>query len=291
MPRRAGALTVTATAAAASAAAALGWRALWHEPRHGRFRPRTLRLPHWPPALAGLRVAVVADLHAGAPHVGEERVARVVEAVNRRRPDLVLLLGDYVDPEVHLGSAVAPEAVARRLGELRAGLGVFAVLGNHDWRGDGPRVASALRDAGIPVLENDSRRAGTLHVAGVADARTRMPDVGVALAAVPEDEPVLLLSHDPDVFPAVPARVALTVAGHTHAGQVAIPRLRRRAIPSRHGERYAHGHVVEDGRHLYVSAGIGTTGWPVRLLAPPEVPILRLVPATAGRPRPPRRRR
>ena len=102
---------------------------------------------------------------------------------------------------------------------------------------------------------------------------------------------MLLLSHDPDVFPAVPARVALTVAGHTHAGQVAIPRLRRRAIPSRHGERYAHGHVVEDGRHLYVSAGIGTTGWPVRLLAPPEVPILRLVPATAGRPRPPRRRR
>ncbi len=278
MRRRAGAITAAAVAAGG---AALGWRALWHEPRHDRLRARTLRLPAWPPELAGLRVAVIADLHAGAPHVDGPRLARIVAAVNRRRPDLVALLGDYVDPEVHLGTTVSPEAVAWRLGALRAPLGVFAVLGNHDWRGDGPRVAAALRAAGIAVLENSSRRAGVLHVAGVADARTRAPDLGAALADVPDGEPVLLLSQDPDVFTAVPGRVALTVSGHTHAGQVAIPGLRRLVIPSRHGERYARGHVVEGGRHLFVSAGVGTTGWPVRLLAPPEVPILRLVPAGA----------
>jgi uncharacterized protein len=272
-----GALTVTAGAAAAGGA--LAWRALWHEPRHGRFRARTLRLPHWPPALAGLRVAVIADLHTGAPHVGEERLERLVAAVNRRRPDLVVLLGDYVDPGVRLGTRVVPEAVAARLGRLHAPRGVFAVLGNHDWHHEGARVGAAMRDAGITVLTNESRRAGdALYVAGVEDQRTRTPDIEAALDDVPADAPVILLSHDPDVFPTVPARVALTLAGHTHAGQVAIPRLRRPFIPSRHGERFARGHVAEGGRHLYVSAGVGTTGWPVRLLAPAEVPLLRLLP-------------
>ena len=90
---------------------------------------------------------------------------------------------------------------------------------------------------------------------------------------------MILLAHDPDVFPFVPARVALTVSGHTHGGQVAIPVLRRPAIPSYYGERYARGHVVEDGRHLYISSGLGTSGLPVRFLAPPEVVVLELRPA------------
>jgi predicted MPP superfamily phosphohydrolase len=276
----------TAAATVAAGGAALAWRALWHEPRRDRLRRRTLRLARWPAELAGVRVAVISDLHAGAPHVDEPRVARLVAAVNRSRPDLVVLLGDFVDSHVKLGSPVTPEAVAGRLAALRARLGVVAVLGNHDWRRDGPRVAAALRAGGIELLENDAVRAGPLWVAGLADARTRIADVaaalGAALAGVPDGAPVLLLSHDPDVFPSVPDRVALTLSGHTHAGQVAIPRLRRRAIPSRYGERYARGHVVEGGRHLYVTAGVGTTGWPVRLLAPAEVVLLTLRPGQRG---------
>ncbi len=272
----------TAATMVVVAGAALAWRALWHEPRHGRLRRRTLRLPRWPDALAGLRVAVISDLHAGAPHVDEPRIARLVAAVNRCRPDLVVLLGDFVDPEVKLGSPVTVEAVAGRLAALRAPHGVIAVLGNHDWRYGGPRVAAALRAGGIEVLEGAAVRAGPLWVAGLADVRTRVLDVevalGAALADVPAGAPVILLSHDPDVFPSVPERVALTLSGHTHAGQVAIPRLRRGAIPSGYGERYAHGHVVEDGRHLFVTAGVGTTGWPVRLLAPAEVMVLELRP-------------
>jgi predicted MPP superfamily phosphohydrolase len=90
---------------------------------------------------------------------------------------------------------------------------------------------------------------------------------------------VILLSHDPDVFPLVPERVAITLSGHTHGGQVAIPLLRRLVIPSRYGERYARGHIVEDGRHLYVTSGLGTSGLPVRLLAPPEIVVLELASA------------
>jgi predicted MPP superfamily phosphohydrolase len=284
MPRRRAA--AIAGAAATALAAAVAWRALWHEPRSDRIRERELRLPRWPAELDGLRVALVSDLHTGAPHVDAERVEHLVAAVDARAPDLVLLLGDFVDRNVRGASPVAPEAVAERLGALRAPLGTIAVLGNHDWLNDGERIAGALRAAGIRVLENEVADLGRLHVAGVADARMRDPDVAGTLRAVPDAAPVLLLSHDPDLFPRVPDRVALTVSGHTHGGQVAVPVLRRRVIPSRYGERYARGHIVEDGRHLYVTAGFGTSGWPVRLLAPPEVVILELRPEGA-RPRGP----
>ena len=95
---------------------------------------------------------------------------------------------------------------------------------------------------------------------------------------------MLLAVHDPDVFPQVPERVALTVAGHLHGGQVNVPLLRRAMLPTRYGERYLAGHVVERGRHLYVATGIGTAGLPLRLRRPPEVPVLRL---TTAAPTPP----
>ncbi len=85
-----------------------------------------------------------------------------------------------------------------------------------------------------------------------------------------------MLSHDPDLFPGVPNRVSLTLSGHTHGGQVAIPVLRRPMLPSYYGERYARGHIVEHGRHLLVTSGVGTSGLPIRFLAPPEVHVLTL---------------
>jgi predicted MPP superfamily phosphohydrolase len=236
--------------------------------------------PHWPADRPPLRIALVSDLHAGGPHVKPERVARVVERVNEERPDVVLLLGDYVDPEVALGTEVSPEPVARALGGLRAPLGTVAVLGNHDWGFGGDRVAAALAAVGIRVLENDAvaidAPGGRAWIAGVADARMRRADPEEAIAGVPDGEPVILLTHDPDVFPRVPERVALTVAGHLHGGQVGIPRLRRRLMPSTHGEDYAGGHVEEDGRHLYVTRGVGEAGLPLRFLAPPEVVLVTL---------------
>ena len=231
-------------------------------------------------ARPALRIALLSDLHAGGPHVDPARVARIAARVNRDEPDLALLLGDFVDREVSLGGEVAPEPVARALGRLRAPLGSVAVLGNHDWRFGGERVAAALDAAGIRVLENESLRletpAGPLWLAGVGDERMRLADVDAALAGVPEDEPLILLTHQPDVFPRVPERVALTVAGHLHGGQVGIPLLRRAVVPSRHGERFAGGHVEEGGRHLYVTQGLGEAALPFRFAAPPEVVVIEL---------------
>ena len=110
-------------AALAGLAGLAGW-ALWLAARRVRLRRQTLGLPHWPVELAGLRVAVVSDLHIGGPHVDATELARLVAQTNRARPDLVVLLGDYVDPTVPFGTPVAPDAVAAELGRLRAPLGV-----------------------------------------------------------------------------------------------------------------------------------------------------------------------
>jgi predicted MPP superfamily phosphohydrolase len=262
-------------AVAALAAAGLVW-AGWIEPRRLVTVRRTLELPRWPAALDGVRLGVISDLHAGAPHAGLKAIARAVEQLNAEAPDVMLLLGDFIDAHVLWGGRIPPEQIARELAALRAPLGIFAVLGNHDWKQAGDSMWRALANAGIEVLENRAGAAGDFHVAGLADLRERRPDLPTALAGVPPEAPVILLSHDPDVFPFVPDRVALTLSGHLHGGQVAIPVLRRPAIPSRYGERYARGHVVEDGRHLYVTSGFGTSGLPLRFLAPPEIVVLEL---------------
>jgi predicted MPP superfamily phosphohydrolase len=267
-------------AALALAAAGLAAYAGWVEPRRLVVRHDTLALPRWPAALSGLRVGVITDLHAGVLHVSEETVGRWVARMNAEGPDLVLLGGDFTDAHWLFGGRLAPERVGERLAALQAPLGRIAVLGNHDWKQAGARMWLALERAGITVLENASTgietRATRFHVAGLADYRIRRPDVVTALRDVPDGEAVVLLSHDPDAFPTVPGRVSLTIAGHTHGGQVAVPIVRRPFIPSRYGERYARGHVVEHGRHLVVGAGLGTSGLPVRLLAPPELIVLEL---------------
>lgn len=267
-------------ALAAAGVAVLLWAVLI-EPRRLVVRERTLRLPHWPAALDGLRLALVADLHAGAPQIDPPRVRRVAERVRRRRPDLVAVLGDVVDHDVAGGEVHPASEVAAALGPLReAPMGVLAVLGNHDWLSGGERVRDALEGVGIPVLENEARAVagprGELWVAGLADLTEREADLPAALAPVPEGAPVVLFSHNPDVFPKVPARVSLTVSGHTHGGQVDLPLVKARVIPSRFGDRYAEGHVVERGRHLYVTSGVGTSRWPVRLRRPPEAVVLTL---------------
>lgn len=281
-PRR-GKIIKRTLAAALAALVVLGLWAFWFEPARLTVRRETLSVPRWPEEHKGLRVAVITDLHVGSPHAGPEKLRRVVERANAESPDLVVLLGDYVIQDVLGGRFVEPELVAAELGRLRATHGVFAVLGNHDWWLDGARVAAALEGAGLVVLENRAARVErggrAFWVAGVADLWTRTPDIAGSLAQVGgADEPVIILTHNPDIFPDVPERVSLTLAGHTHGGQVNFPFVGRPVVPSRFGQRYAMGHVVEGGRHLYVSGGVGTSIIPVRFRVPPEVVILTLTP-------------
>ena len=279
-----------ALAAACALAAALAAWAFWLEPSSLTVRHVNLTVPVWHAGHAGLKVALLTDLHVGAPHMGLARLRRVVERVNAEAPDVVLITGDFVigGPQdeggerggVAGGTFVAPEPIAAELKALRAPLGVYAVLGNHDWWFDGERVTRALEGAGLRVLENGAvrveRDGRAFWLAGVADLWTRTPVIEGALRQVNSDDPVVLFTHNPDIFPKVPPRVSLTLAGHTHGGQVKLPFVGRLKVPSMYGQRYAAGHVVEDNRHLFVTTGIGTSIIPVRFGVPPEVVFLTL---------------
>jgi predicted MPP superfamily phosphohydrolase len=207
------------------------------------------------------------------------KLEAIVAKTNAAKPDVIVLLGDYVIQGVKGGRFVSPEESARVLAGLKAPLGVWAVLGNHDWWLDGERVQRALEGAGISVLEDEAKPLsgrGPLWVAGLGDLWTRQADIAKALRRVPEKHPVLLLTHNPDVFPGVPAGVSLTLAGHTHGGQVALPFLGRPIVPSRYKQRFAYGLIEEDDRLLFVTGGLGTSILPVRFRVPPEVVVLTL---------------
>jgi uncharacterized protein len=264
----------------AGALSLLGLYAFWFEQRRLVLNENTLQLPHWPEALSGTRVALLSDLHVGSPYWHLPELERLVERTNQAQPELVLLAGDYLINGVRFGHWIDPESIARVLGGLRAPLGVVAVLGNHDWWNNGHRVRRALTDQGITVLENEAlelQRGGErFFVVGLADPLTRNVRMDVALAGVPEAAPFVVLCHEPDIFPEVPERAALTLAGHTHGGQVRLPLLGSLVVPSQYGQRYAHGHVEENGRHLFVTSGVGTSIFPVRFGVPPEIALLTL---------------
>ncbi len=236
----------------------------------------------WPKELDGLTIALISDIHAGSPYVGKSRVDQLVLRVNAAKPDMIVLLGDYVIQTVVGGRFMPPEELAFLLKDLKAPLGVYAVLGNHDWWLDGPRVRAALAGQGIKVLENENvrvaARGARFSLLGLADHIERKPDPISPLAGVPEHEPVIALIHEPDYFPEIPERIALTLAGHTHGGQVRLPIVGSLIVPSRFGQRFVRGLIKEGGRLLYVTTGVGTSIIPVRFGVPPEYVLLTLRP-------------
>ena len=252
----------------------------WWEPDQLAVRRVTLTLPGWPVGHEPLTVAVMSDLHAGSPYIDAAKIVRVVESVNAAKPDLVLLLGDYVIQVVLGGTRMEPAEIGKLLAGLEAPLGVYAVLGNHDWWDGVEAIRGALTEAGAAVIDNQAHRIdrpeGDFWLLGIGDVREGSPKIDEPLAAIQDSLPVIAFTHNPDLFPAIPARVTLTLAGHTHGGQVVIPLVGRPVVPSEFGERFAYGHIVEDNRHLYVTGGLGTSILPVRFRVPPEVILLTI---------------
>jgi uncharacterized protein len=261
-----------------------------------RVQRYALTPPGWPSDFK-LRIAALADIHAGEPYMGLGRIERIVEATNELKPDLVLLLGDYAAGHRWVTGKIAIKDTAAVLAGLKAPLGAHAILGNHDWWDDkqaqkrraGPCLyGETLKAAGFPVYENDGIRlehnGRPFWLLGLADqiafieGRGRfigIDDLPATLAKVTDDAPVILMIHEPDAFTQVPARVSLTLAGHTHGGQVRLFGYSP-VVPSAYGNRFAYGLVVEENRHLIVSGGLGCSILPVRFGVPPEINLIEL---------------
>jgi predicted MPP superfamily phosphohydrolase len=239
-------------------------------------RKTAITLPSWPAEFRDLRVTVFSDLHVGPPHITLARLRSIVEEANATEADLILMPGDFVETPLRWGMA-EPEEIAAELKRLRAKAGVFATLGNHDWWYDGARVRLALEKEGIRVLDDQAvkieRQGKTFWLAGFADKWEGRPDIEETMKQITDNAPVIAFTHNPGLFPAIPARVALTIAGHTHGGQIWLPFIGRPVISD---EPYPIGHIVEGGRHLFVTPGIGTSIFPVRFGVPPEISLLTI---------------
>ena len=258
------------------AVAGLGYYATAIEPASIQVRRYEVAVDA--PALKGLRVAVISDLHAGAPHIDLAKIDKIVAMTNAAKPDVILLAGDYSVGRMIGARPIRIRDIAAHLKPLKARLGVYAVIGNHDrWRDPG-RVFRSFPANGIPVLENRSVDVGKFWVTGIGDEHTHANNPVLALKDVPKGATALCFTHSPDTFATLSPVCGLTVAGHTHGGQIWIPLLGRPAvmIASDFGQRYAIGIVRQDGRTLFVSPGIGTSNFPVRFGVPPEISLLEL---------------
>ncbi len=239
-----------------------------------------LWLYNWPKECDGLTIALLADLHTGSPFHGLKKLEEMVERTNHQQVDLVLIAGDFIGKDVVGGEDIAPELMAKPLSMLNAKLGVYAVLGNHDWWYGAERVLTGLAQSKIQFLEDASTQLQwkdcRFAISGISDYWEGPHNVKKALAEIPDVVPVIALTHNPDVFDDIPDRVAITLAGHTHGGQVNFPWVGRLIVPSRFGSRFAAGHIEEKGKHLFVNTGTGTSILPVRFRVPPEISILTL---------------
>lgn len=258
--------------------------------------------PNWPSGLK-LKIAALADLHACDPWMSLDRINAIVARTNALKPDLIVLLGDYVAGHRQVSRFIPAGEWAGVLGGLKAPLGVHAVLGNHDWwddktvqrEGQGTTIAArALEAVGIPVYENDARKFSKdgqpFWIAGLGDQLAYLParrfrpvrrigvdDIGATLAKVTDDAPIILMAHEPDVARRVPSRVALQLSGHTHGGQV---RMLGWSPVAPSGQLLSYGHV-RINCDIVVSGGLGCSLMPFRLGVPPEI-VLVTVGATGA---------
>ncbi|MBT0957192.1 metallophosphoesterase [Alphaproteobacteria bacterium KMM 3653] len=246
-------------------------------------------------ARAPLKIVILSDIHAGAPHVSLRRLRRIVARANAEGGDLAVLLGDYAAAHPYTLGKMSKDDIIAALKGFTAPLGIYAVLGNHDWWQDStalkeqraPEAALALSNHDIPHLDNEAIRLRggeeAFWLLGLADQRPLsldpeedgFDDLDAAMKQVTDTAPAILLAHEPDIFPDVPAQVLLTLSGHTHGGQIRILG-RSPVVMVAESEIFAYGHYHHGAQSLIVSGGIGCSDYPIRLGMPPEITVVTI---------------
>ncbi len=251
------------------------WAWISRPPQH-RIVRHQIAIIGWPKTARPLRIVFLSDLHTGSHTDDVVRLERIVEDAALQQPDLVCLCGDYVNGMLFGQGRVPPEVIATKLSVLRAPLGTFAILGDHDELFGASRILGSLRDAGLKVLVNEvepiSFQGAEIHIIGLTpDARQLS-----ALLGERPGSPAVVLTHDPAAFTRLPVGPYLMLCGHTHGGQIQLPFIGPLVNMSDAPLRWTYGHIAEGGRNLYVTSGLGTSGLPLRIGIPPEIAVIEV---------------
>ena len=240
------------------------------------IEPNMLTVKHYKihdSALKGIKIVFASDFHIKPKQ--EKRLAKIVEMINEQHPDIVLSVGDFVSG--HEENMTMPiDGIVKQLKNVKAKHGFYTVLGNHDWWINGEKITDTLTKNGIKVLANSNTKVNIngkdVYIAGVEDRTTRTSDIYRALDLT--QNPVILLTHSPDVFPRVPKEVNLTLSGHVHGGQVRLPLFGALVVPSNYGDKYSQGLIKEKGKQMIVTKGIGNSIFNVRFNCVPEIVVI-----------------
>ena len=245
---------------------------------YGSFvEPRMLLVKHENVSVLNnsIRAALISDIHVG-PYKRSGWVEKIVKIANREKPDVIFLLGDYI-----MGVEGKVEDLLA-LGQLEAPLGVFAILGNHDYQNNrSAEVETALKNLGITVLRNSSTKivlsdGSDLFLAGVGDFWYDGM-VSAAVDGLSSSDQVILLAHNPDTILDSSVKIAdLVLSGHTHGGQIRLPFFGAMFVPTKIGEYFGKGKFLINGISLFITSGTGEMGPRARLFNPPEVAVLEL---------------
>jgi predicted MPP superfamily phosphohydrolase len=269
--------------AAAAGVAAVAADSTLFEPNRPRIVRQEISLERWPERLQGFTIALLSDFHYD-PYFSVHPLNAAIGMVNDLRPDLIVLTGDFVSVSVFRENdekaASAAEPCARLLRQMQAPHGLWAVMGNHDYRSDPNHVTAALQSLGIQVLANQSIAieldGARFWLTGVNDVLSQTASLDAALEPVPRDEATILLAHEPDYADYVSRfAVDLQLSGHSHGGQIRVPLVRPLYLPDM-AKKYIRGLYKIGPLTLYTNPGLGTVGVPVRLNCPPEITLLTL---------------
>lgn len=247
------------------------------EPNLLLVRTEKIYVPNWDKKLDGYKIGVVADLHVGTHFVDLKKLEEITQKINEKNPDLVVILGD-TDAKSITAAKYSSNDISSILKKFKASNGVIAIMGNHDYQPENV-IRPIYKQAGIPLLEHQEKfvhsNGKTIRVVGFKDLwHNKSVPINV-IGTRHKNIPTIVLAHNPDSFADMPEFVSLTLSGHTHGGETVFPIVGSFDVPSKYGQRFRKGYIIENNKHLYVSGGVATLSR-LRFLNPPEITILEL---------------